>query len=220
MIMSQLLSPGEALYVPGFINPDQAMRLGGFVRPLCEKTVRLDMAYFISGPNKYIPGEAFLNDGGRDALQALNNRVDQVLAGPIPKEEYVLATYMNSPIRRFAWHVDPYFDVRPIINIGEDETAILLSTTRGVFPKDPDAIFTDESPAEENQVVLTLQPGDAYFLDNRVDRADRIPHATPLNAMGRLMLRYSRTYPSWENEPFDFGQFEDTRSVSLLEPAA
>lgn len=212
-----MLSPGEALFVPGFIGPEQAMRLGSFIRPLCEESMRLDMAYFINTPGKHTPGEAPLNDEGRETLQLLQSQVDEALAGPIPKEEYVMATYMNSPIRRFAWHVDPDFDVRPIVNIGDTETTILLSTARGSFAPNSEGIYLDTPPADEDQLTLTLEPGDAYFLDNRLARADRMPHATPLGAMGRLMLRFNRIYPSWEDQPFDLSQFEGTTSIGQLE---
>lgn len=217
--MSQLLRPGEALYVPRFIDPDQAMRLGGFIRPLCVDGVQLDMAYFIGKPNTFISGEAPLTDAAREGLQALHDTVDRALAGPQPKEEYIVATYMNSPVRRFAWHVDPDFDVRPIINIGETETTILLSAASGTFDPEGTVIYLDQTPAEENQISIPLEPGDAYFLDNRVAREHRLPHATPPNAMGRLMLRYNRIYPCWEDEPFDLGQFDGTVSISQLQTA-
>ncbi len=218
--MAQLLSPGEALYVPRFIEPDQAMRIGGFIRPLCVDAVKLDLTYFIATPGKFTKGEAPLTDEAREDLQVLHDTVDRALAGPEPKEEYIVATYMNSPIRRFAWHVDPDFDVRPIINIGETETTILLSTARGTFDPEGTGIYLDRPPAEEDQVSLELEPGDAYFLDNRVQRERRMPHATPPNSLGRLMLRYNRIYPSWEEESFDFSQFDGAVSMSQLQAAA
>lgn len=218
--MARLLSPGEALYVPRFIDPDEAMRLGGFIRPLCVEAVKLDMAYFIGKPDGHITGEAPLSDEARDSLQAVHETVDAALAGPKPKEEYVMATYMNSPIRRFPWHVDPDFDVRPIVNIGDTETTIAISTARNLLKPDDLTVYLKQAPPAQEQITVTLEPGDAYVLDNRVLREQRIPHATPPDAMGRLMLRYNRIYPAWEDQPFDFGQFEGATSITQLDAAA
>ncbi len=218
--MTVMLSPGEAIRVPKFIEPDHAMQLGSLIRPLFDNTDGLEMAFFINSPGKFIKGEAPLSEEAQALLNEVLTKTDETLKGPVPLDEYTMITYMNSPIRRFPWHVDPDNDVRPIINIGDEPTTILLSMARGTFDPAGQGIYLDQPPAVEVQASFTLDPGDAYFLDNRLIREYRMPHATPADALGRLMLRDNRIYPTWEDTPFDFSQFDNTESISMLETSA
>jgi hypothetical protein len=208
------------MYVPGLVDPDRAIRFGAAIRPLCEQALKLELAYFIGAPGRHMQGEAPLSPEARRDYESIHHTITNALTGPSPRETYVMATYMNSDVRRFAWHVDPDYDIRPIVNIGDEKTAVLLSRSRGTTRRDPENIYLDEEPPLSDQIEVVLEPGDAYILDNRVLRQDRIPHSTPPHSYGRLMLRSNFIYSVFEDEPIDFGGFVGARSIAAAQPAS
>ena len=192
------LSPGEALLIPRFIEPTKALRIGNAIWDALNSGHQLyDRQSIIraSGHKEKMP----FDPDTLPLIEEASEKVEEILDDTDPKSSYLVATVMDSVSRHFPWHVDPDFDVRTVVNVSQFTTTVGLSSSRATLDS-PEFQCYHAAPPEDDQIELVLEPGDAYIIDNRLAREQRIPHTTPSHSLGRTMLRFNHLYSTFDDE--------------------
>jgi|GEM_PF-4229263 hypothetical protein len=192
--MEVVLTPGQVIKIGGFIAAEEAMATGQQLKSLVEQQdspSQRQYWLYNQGRNR----NAVASSEHFAALEPITNRVATMLRFSRALTHNLGITYIPNSEAHFPWHVDPHNEIRTIVNMSNHTTEILLSKRLGVFDEDYTPGLT-EPPQADEEISLSLAPGDAYVLDNRIEHGLRMPHSTRPNSYGRIMLRYAHEYPT------------------------